>query len=602
MTIPAFWNENWMAGLVNHLWQSTVVLGIAWLLSTALRKNSARTRYWLWMAASVKFLLPFAFFVDAGEWIHSLIAAPAVSISMPAAAAVMQQIAQPFPDFEFINTSVPAHAQHATIVPVLLLAVWMCGVVVVVARWAGGWLRIHTAMRTAEPLELVATEVRAFSTAAQMEPGIFGIFRPVLLLPQGVLTRLSPAQLSAVIAHEMCHVRRRDNLIFALHMIVEAVFWFYPAVWWIGSRLIDERERACDEAVIQKGGSAETYAEGILSVCKFCVESPLACVSGVTGADLKQRVMRIMKGNVAQELDLSRRLMLGVFAFAALAAPFAVGLMHSARIRAQLVKARGSLPSFEVATIKPSHFLTNNNFFNIGIRPAEFTTQNLSLARLLRVAYSVKSDSQIQNLPRWADTERFEIDARIPDAEVAKMGNLSPDQRFEEYQLMIQSLLADRFKLKVSTQMKELPIYALVVDRGGEKMESVAVLRDPRKQRAGEVRLFERKGELTASAISTARLCQWLSGTPEAASRPVIDDTGLKGRYTFTLRWTPLATFAPRESDNNGGQEPAGALAIQSSGPSLFTAVENQLGLKLVAKRAPVEVLVIDKLEQPSPH
>jgi bla regulator protein BlaR1 len=599
MTMPALWNGSWPAALVNHLWQSTVVLGVAWVLAVVLRKNSARARYWVWMAASVKFLLPFSCFVAAGEWVHSRMPAPVISAPV-AAAAVVEQLSQPFSGVEFASTSAPASAHQADMLPWLLLAAWLCGVLVVAARWASGWLRIHAALRKAVPAELPASEVPAFTTAAQMEPGVFGIFRPVLLLPEGIGNRLTPAQLNAVVAHEMCHVRRRDNLMFAVHMAAEAAFWFYPAVWWIGSRLLDERERACDEAVVLADCAAEIYAQGILNVCKYCIESPLACVSGVAGADLKLRIARIMKGSAARKLDFGRRLALGAAGFAVLIAPIAMGLMHSAQIRAQLVHANGPLPSFEVATIKPSHD-SKNNFFSSGIRPAEFTAQNISLARLIRVAYSVKAENQVQDMPGWADTERFDIDAKIPNAEVAKMEHLPPEQRFEQYQLMIQSLLADRFMLRVSTREENLPVYALVVDKSGEKMQSVAVPQDPLKQRPGEVRLIEKSGEMNASAISMERFCQWLSGTPEAGDRPVIDSTGLTNRYSFTLRWAPIAMAAPAETGSNkSSEDPAGAFAEQNSGPSLFTAVESQLGLKLLARKAPVEILVIKQLEQPS--
>jgi hypothetical protein len=121
-----------------------------------------------------------------------------------------------------------------------------------------------------------------------LEPGIFGIFRPVLVWPQGISERLEDAHLEAVLAHELWHVRRRDNLADAVHMLVEAIFWFYPLVWWMGAWLMEERERACDEAVLESGGDPKVYAESILKICEFCVASPLACVSGVTGADLKK--------------------------------------------------------------------------------------------------------------------------------------------------------------------------------------------------------------------------------------------------------------------------------------------------------------------------
>src|ERR1700691_3521467 len=111
MMTPAFWNEAWTAGLVNHLWQSTVVALIAWLLALTLRNNSARSRYWVWMAASMKFLVPFSTFIAAGEWIRSAIANP---IQRPALAAVMEQIAQPFPQTQsFALTGAATVSRHA---------------------------------------------------------------------------------------------------------------------------------------------------------------------------------------------------------------------------------------------------------------------------------------------------------------------------------------------------------------------------------------------------------------------------------------------------------------------------------------------------------
>ncbi len=136
-----------------------------------------------------------------------------------------------------------------------------------------------------------------------------GFFRPVLLLPVGIVERLAPGQLQAVLAHELCHIARRDNLTAAIHMIVEAVFWFHPLVWWISARLMEERERACDEAVLELGSEPQVYAESILKTCEFCVESPLTCVSGVTGADLKKRIVRIMTGHMPNKLSFVRKLL-----------------------------------------------------------------------------------------------------------------------------------------------------------------------------------------------------------------------------------------------------------------------------------------------------
>ena len=116
----------------------------------------------------------------------------------------------------------------------------------------------------------------------------------MLLWPRAISERLTDEQIEAVLAHELCHLRRGDNLAALFHLGVQTVFWFHPLVWWIGARLITERERACDEEVIRRGSERETYAESILKTCQFFVESPLACVSGVTGSDLKKRIEEIM--------------------------------------------------------------------------------------------------------------------------------------------------------------------------------------------------------------------------------------------------------------------------------------------------------------------
>ena len=191
-------------------------------------------------------------------------------------------------------------------------------------------------------------EVR--SSPGLLEPGVVGFLRPILLLPEGIAERLTPRQLEAVLAHELCHVRRRDNLTSAIHMIVEAVFWFHPLVWWIGARLVDERERACDEAVLRLGSEPQVYAEGILNVCKIYVESPLRCVSGVTGSDLKKRIQAILTGRVAGELNFAKRVALTVAGIAALALPVIVGIVNAPAIRAQ---SSAGTPRFEVASIKP---------------------------------------------------------------------------------------------------------------------------------------------------------------------------------------------------------------------------------------------------------
>jgi bla regulator protein blaR1 len=336
--------------IVNHLWQSTVVVGAAWVLSLVLTKNQARMRYCMWFVASMKFLVPFSPLMAAGEWLRGLL--PATSVTHLALASAIEQVAQPFPAGELLGPAPSAaHAPPSHWLVLVLLAVWACGSLVVLARFALGWLRVHAAMRSAQSIDLAAG-IPVFLSSAKIEPGIFGIFRPVLLLPEGILERLSPEQVQAIIAHEMEHVRRRDNLTFVLHMIVEAIFWFHPAVWWIGARLIEERERACDEVVLQADVELQTYAESILNVCKFYVESPAACVSGITGADLKRRVAQIMSGHFGKKLGLGKKVILGTVCLVAIATPLAFGVVRMIPMHVQILHATGPLPSYEVATIK----------------------------------------------------------------------------------------------------------------------------------------------------------------------------------------------------------------------------------------------------------
>src|SRR6185295_18060104 len=175
-----------------------------------------------------------------------------------------------------------------------------------------------------------------------MEPGVIGWLRPVLLLPSDITAELSPAQLKAIVVHEMAHIRRRDNLTSAIHMIVEAVFWFHPLVWWIGTRLVDERERACDEEVLRLGNEPIVYAEGMLQVCKTYLESPLRCVSGVTGSNLKKRVRAILFGSLARDLNFAKKLLLASAAACLLALSLVIGM----------VQASSARQTFEVASVQ----------------------------------------------------------------------------------------------------------------------------------------------------------------------------------------------------------------------------------------------------------
>jgi bla regulator protein blaR1 len=338
-------------GLLSHLLQSTIFAGIAWLLALALRKNRAQVRFWIYFTASMKFLAPFAALISLG----ALLAKPtAPTLVTSGWADAIDQFAAPL--------SIPIPAQIPTDAPAqafnweaAAFAVWLCGFIAISACWLARWRRIHTLCKSASPV-VIAPEfpIPIKSAAGLLEPGVFGIFRQVRLLPEGIVERLSPEELGAILAHEMCHVRRRDNLTAALHMAVQAIFWFHPIVWWLGARMVHERERACDEEVLRLGNLPQVYAAGILNVCRHYVESPLACVSGVTGLNLKQRIEAILAARGAHSLGYAKIAALTLAATAAVALPLAIGIMHPQPVRAQGAGPQTvPKPHFDVASIKP---------------------------------------------------------------------------------------------------------------------------------------------------------------------------------------------------------------------------------------------------------
>ncbi len=168
-------------------------------------------------------------------------------------------------------------------------------------------------------------------------------------MPDGVARELTAPQLEAILAHELCHVRRRDNLAAAFHMVVEALFWFHPLVWWLGARLMEERERACDEEVLSLGNAPEVYAEGILRICDLYLKSPLPCVSGVTGSNLKRRIEEIMSDCVVQVLNGRKKLLLAGAGALAVVAPIMVGTMG---VPLTMAQTSAPAPKFDVAAIK----------------------------------------------------------------------------------------------------------------------------------------------------------------------------------------------------------------------------------------------------------
>ena len=181
------------------------------------------------------------------------------------------------------------------------------------------------------------------------------------------------------------------------------IFWFHPLVWWIGARLIEERERACDEEVLRHGQpTCKSMPKGILNVCKFYLESPLACCIRSHGADLKQRIEVIMTDRILPKLTLTRKLLLASVGIVAVVGPIVLGVVNSPPVRAQ-VKTDGSASlRFEAASIKPAKPDPYNRGFRI-VPGGGINLSRTTLKELISFAYNVH-DSQIS---RWAKLDQF---------------------------------------------------------------------------------------------------------------------------------------------------------------------------------------------------
>jgi bla regulator protein BlaR1 len=356
--------------MANHLWQSTLFAIVIAVFTLALRKNQASLRHHLWMAASLKFLVPFSLLMNLGSRLATLHGSADLQ---PVFYFVLQTMSQPF------HQDLDAQGLMRWL-PAMIAILWLGGFVTVTGRWWLRWRSIATAIRGAAPVSQgrvveilrrveksagIRWPISLRTSQTSLEPGIFGIVRPLLLWPGGISQHLQDAHVEAILAHEVQHVRRRDNLAAAMHMVVEAIFWFHPLAWWLGTRLVEERERACDEAVLRLGNPPEIYAESILKTCEFCVASPLACVSGVTGADLKQRIVRIMTQRSVDKLGFLKKLLLVAMGTGAVAAPIVGGLIKAPAATAQSTRANRDTTPMMVGSAS-NHVADPQQIYHVG--------------------------------------------------------------------------------------------------------------------------------------------------------------------------------------------------------------------------------------------
>jgi bla regulator protein BlaR1 len=333
----------------------------------------------------------------------------------------------------------------------------------------------------------------------------------------------------------------------------------------------------CDENVLKRGSRPEDYARGIVKVCKLYLESPLLCAAGIPGASLKKRIREIMTCRGSIPVSLLRKLTLAAAGIAAAIIPLAIGI-----IRAQTLPPPPAY-TYDVVSIHRSS--PDQRRERIGGGPqGGLRMQNVTAMFMLTFAYGIR-DYQIAGAPGWVSSDRFDVIFTPNKAEPAPR----PGTPFNETESTMsrqaqrtQAVLRDRFGLILRAETRELPTYALIQAKGGHKLSRPTVVDSGASLLGGGTQLIA-----SGPGATMKMLADHLAGE---LGRPVTNETGLDGLYTFKLQWTRDSPAQPPSPD-----EPVSA----TGAPSIFSALTEQLGLRLESRRGPVPVYVIEKIEKP---
>jgi uncharacterized protein (TIGR03435 family) len=479
-------------------------------------------------------------------------------------------------------------------------AAWMAGVVVFWLRLLGGWIvaerlrrrqvrpapgywqqtfdRLRAQLRVSRPVRLLVSGLVE-------APAVIGLLRPVVLVPLAALAGLPAEQMEALLLHELAHIRRYDYLVNALQSMVEALLFYHPAVWWVSAHMRSERELCCDDAAVAVTGDAQSYARALAELGAAGQAHYQATVAA-TGGSLANRVARLL----GEPQPAAR-----THSPAAVATATALVAITAVAVLGQTAR-----PQFEVASVKP----TGDRGGRLTMRPMPGRiTASGPLRVLMQAAYGLEP-FQILGAPEWVEWDGYEIDAKAA-------GNPGRAQMF----LMLQSLLENRFQLRVHRESREMPVYALEPARGGLRLpppkdvncsddaepqplpEPGARMQPPgvgsqHALRCGGLNVTLELGgaRMQGGKVPMAEFVRVLS---RVLDRRVTNQTGFSGVFDVKL------DFQPDETTPVLPPPPPGAAPAETATPSIFSAVQ-QLGLRLQPSKGPVEVLVIDHVERPS--
>lgn len=600
------WVERLGWTLVHFLWQGlTIALLYAAIDRVMGRRSNPNGRYLLACAALAammaaplttwELMQPPGANPDAAYQIRGIPPVPATS-STAGAATLPDSVRATVPEVQ------PAQFLAWVVV------IWLFGAAALWVRLAGGWVvaaRMRSMLVRRAPPEWqetleklgaqigVSRPVRLLVSALVQAPTVVGWLRPVVLAPVGSLGGLPAEYMEALLLHELAHIRRHDYLVNMLQSVAEALLFYHPAVWWVSGRIRAGRELCCDDIAVSVSGDALTYARALAHLESY-QPAHLSVALAATGGSLADRIARLLgQSRPAARTGPGP----GVVTIAILLVTAAYGLFGQS----------DSHPAFEVASIKRGVSAVGPmDPVSVSYKPGgRMIATNAPLRLLIQFAYAVHDSphsqplraSQVVGGPAWIDSEGYNIEAK-PEA--------NTDQK--RAWLMLQTLLADRFRLKLHRETRELPVYDLTARNGGIKLppakEANCVSFQPGmtpRSIPGSVDCGYAPLMLTPTGLRmNGRKLHMADLVRELAltlGRPVMDKTGFTGEFDLHLNYTDdsLTKSPGSATEDASGNRPPGEPNL-----SIVFAAMQQLGLKLEPAKGPVEVLVVDHAERPT--
>ena len=489
----------------------------------------------------------------------------------------------------------------------LLLAGWAVGVAIFLLPVVIGLWQIRSLRRSGLPwrrgqsvVETLALDagihrrVEVLLHEALPGPMTCGVVHPAIVLPRTPRTG-SREDLNRAIVHELEHVRRGDSVSRCLARVACAVYWFHPLVWIAWRRLALEAERSCDDAVLRRS-EATAYADQLVGLAKRLLATQIA-----TPGDGEPRRSGNARRRGARQPAAARP---GRDSLAGTRMHrrrrFVLALSPLTMIRA----AQDQQPAFEVASVRPNN--------SPGFRNAEFhflpsgrlVIRNEPLSIIVAAAYDLPFFSpRLTGGPEWehAAGEKYDIEAVAPEGAVPP--SLPEKARDDKMSLMLQSLLEERFKLKMRIEPREQPVYALVVAKNGPKLQKAKMQEkdcpDSEAPSGTPTACHSITGGMDlgihGDAVSLADVALFVQNWSD---RPVVDRTGLTDLFNIqTEGWAPMRPKPPSPD----GQPPQGGDAgLAAPDRQTLADVFRELGLKMESQRAVVDMFFVEHVERPT--